>query len=92
MENRFKGGRSREKPPSPILPSAARVGLRGSPAVWQPPGRDMLFCLNPPHSFPFPYWPDGATLPAAAAADVSLARVGSSRTHLPGQRHTAAPR
>lgn len=34
----------------------------------------MLFCLNPPHSLPFPHWPDGATLPAAAAADVSLAR------------------
>lgn len=60
----------------------------GSPAVWQQPGRDMLFCLNPPHSLPFPHWPDGATLPAAAAADVSLARAGSSRTHLPGPRHT----
>lgn len=32
----------------------------------------MLFCLNPPHSLPFPHWPDGATLPAAAAADVIL--------------------
>lgn len=52
----------------------------------------MLFCLNPPHSLPFPHWPDGATLPAAAAADVSLARARSSRTHLPGPRHTAAPR
>lgn len=76
----------------PLLPSAGRAGLRGSPAVWQQPGRDMLFCLNPPHSLPFPHWPDGATLPAAAAADVSLARAGSSRTHLPGPRHTAAPR
>lgn len=52
----------------------------------------MLFCLNPPHSLPFPHWPDGATLPAAAAADVSLARGCSSRTHLPGPRHTAARR
>lgn len=43
----------------------------------------MLFCLNPPHSLPFPHWPDGATLPAAAAADVSLARARSSRTRLP---------
>ncbi|CAN0125423.1 unnamed protein product [Rangifer tarandus platyrhynchus] len=50
----------------------------------------MLFCLNPPHSLPFPHWPDGATLPAATAADVSCAR--SSRTHLPGPRHTAARR
>ena len=54
--------------------------------------RDMLFCLNPPHSLPFPHWPDGATLPTAAAADVSLAGARSSRTHLPGPRHTAAPR
>lgn len=52
----------------------------------------MLFCLNPPHSLPFPHWPDGATLPAAAAADVSLARARPSRTHLPGRRHTAARR
>lgn len=47
--------------------------------------RDMLFCLNPPHSLPFPHWPDGATLPAAAAADVSLARARSSRTRLPAR-------
>lgn len=76
----------------PILPSAGWAGLRNSPAVWQQPGRDMLFCLNPPRSLPFPHWPDGATLPAAAAADVSLACAGSSRTHLPGRRHIAALR
>lgn len=81
------------KPPFPILVArAGRARLRGSPAVWQEPGRDMLFCLNPPHSLPFPHWPDGATLPTAAAADVSLAGARSSRTHLPGPRHTAAPR
>ena len=91
-----KGRGVREKPPFPIHPSAGRAQLRGSPAVWQEPGRererDMLFCLNPPHSLPFPHWPDGATLPTAAAADVSLAGARSSRTHLPGPRHTAAPR
>lgn len=51
----------------------------------------MLFCLNPPHSLPFPHWPDGATLPAAAAADVSLVALAPpAPTSLP--RHTAARR
>lgn len=51
----------------------------------------MLFCLNPPHSLPFPHWPDGATLPAAAAADVSLVALAPpAPTSLP--RHTAAQR
>lgn len=80
----------KEETPSLILPSADGAVLRGSPAVWQQPGRDMLFCLNPPHSLPFPHWPDGA--PRRGAADVSLAGAGSSRTHLPGPRLTAAPR
>lgn len=74
-------GKGAEGSPS-ARASPAPAGLRSGAAP--PSGRDMLFCLNPPHSLPFPHWPDGATLPAAAAADVSLARARSSRTHLPG--------
>lgn len=63
-----------------------------SPGVWQQTGRDMLFCLNPPHSLPFPHWPDGATLPAAAAADVSLAALAPpAPTSLP-QAHCSSAR
>lgn len=52
----------------------------------------MLFCLNPPHSLPFPHWPDGATLPAAAAADVSLVALAPpAPTSLP-QAHCSSAR
>lgn len=92
LRTRLKGFQGADRSPLFSDPSQRRPAsaLRGSPAVWQQPGRDMLFCLNPPHSLPFPHWPDGATLPAATAADVSCAR--SSRTHLPSPRHTAARR
>lgn len=92
LRTRLKGFQGADGSPLFSDPPQRRPAwaLRGSPAVWQQPGRDMLFCLNPPHSLPFPHWPDGATLPAATAADVSCAC--SSRTHLPGPRHTAVRR
>ena len=92
LRTRLKGFQGADGSPLFSDPPQRRPAsaLRGSPAVWQQPGRDMLFCLNPPHSLPFPHWPDGATLPAATAADVSCAR--PSRTHLPGPRRTAARR
>ena len=92
LRTRLKGFQGADGSPLFSDPPQRRPAwaLRGSPAVWQQPGRDMLFCLNPPHSLPVPHWPDGATLPAATAADVSCAC--SSRTHLPGPRHTAVRR
>lgn len=52
----------------------------------------MLFCLNPPHSLPFPHWPDGATLPAAAAADVSLVALAPPAPTSRPQAHCSSAR
>lgn len=80
---------------SPSLRFSSAIAALGSGtalAVWQQTGRDMLFCLNPPHSLPFPHWPDGATLPAAAAADVSLVVLAPpAPTSLP-QAHCSSAR